>query len=215
MNYVQLYVRHRYYTTFVWYSTNAFSTRIILGMAAANERRHYNVGVCTAIWDFPERHGIAWKYWEKGTNNFATFSITWRCHGGPTATVAFLRSAQGVPSRSTEFCSVTEHSMACSWRAKDCQMVHRRRIHSGARGASGAFIRRLHRVCASIPHSKVHGANMGPSWGRQDPGGPHVGNMNLAIWDLRKSLLGILQKSWPRTLKLCGVIYCLNDHWYW
>ena len=28
---------------------------------------------------------------------------------------------------------------------------------------------------------KVHGANMGPIWGRQDPGGPHVGSMNLAI----------------------------------
>ena len=29
--------------------------------------------------------------------------------------------------------------------------------------------------------SKVHGANMGPIWGRQDPGGPHVGPMNLTI----------------------------------
>ena len=35
-----------------------------------------------------------------------------------------------------------------------------------------------------IPDSKVHGANMGPIWGRQDPGGPHVGHMNLAIWDI-------------------------------
>ena len=24
---------------------------------------------------------------------------------------------------------------------------------------------------------------MGPIWGRQDPGGPHVGPMNFAIWD--------------------------------
>ena len=32
------------------------------------------------------------------------------------------------------------------------------------------------------PDSKVHGANMGPIWGRQVPGGPHVGPMNLAIW---------------------------------
>ena len=30
--------------------------------------------------------------------------------------------------------------------------------------------------------SKVHGANMGPIWGRQDSGGPHVGPMNFAIW---------------------------------
>ena len=33
------------------------------------------------------------------------------------------------------------------------------------------------------PDSKVHGANMGPIWGRQDPGGPHVGPMNSAIWE--------------------------------
>ena len=32
------------------------------------------------------------------------------------------------------------------------------------------------------PDSKVHGANMGPIWGWQDPGGPHVGPMNFAIW---------------------------------
>ena len=31
--------------------------------------------------------------------------------------------------------------------------------------------------------NKVHEANMGPIWGRQDPGGPHVGSMNLAIWE--------------------------------
>ena len=35
-----------------------------------------------------------------------------------------------------------------------------------------------------MPDSKVHGANMGPIWGRQDPGGPHVGPMNLAIWHM-------------------------------
>ena len=34
-----------------------------------------------------------------------------------------------------------------------------------------------------IPDSQVHGANMGPIWGRQDPGGPHFGSMNLVIWD--------------------------------
>ena len=35
-----------------------------------------------------------------------------------------------------------------------------------------------------IPGSKVHGDNMGPIWGRQDPGGPHVGPMNLHLWDV-------------------------------
>ena len=43
------------------------------------------------------------------------------------------------------------------------------------------------RACCSrlycvFPDSKVHGANMGPIWGRQYPGGPHFGPMNLAIW---------------------------------
>ena len=32
------------------------------------------------------------------------------------------------------------------------------------------------------PDSKVHGASMGPILGRQDPGGPHVGPINFAIW---------------------------------
>ena len=35
----------------------------------------------------------------------------------------------------------------------------------------------------TTPDSKFHAANMGPIWGRQDPGGPHVGPMNFAIWD--------------------------------
>ena len=32
------------------------------------------------------------------------------------------------------------------------------------------------------PESKVYGANMGPTWGRQDPGGSHVVPVKLAIW---------------------------------
>ena len=32
------------------------------------------------------------------------------------------------------------------------------------------------------PESKVHAANMGPIWGRQDPDGPHVGPMNFILW---------------------------------
>ena len=36
----------------------------------------------------------------------------------------------------------------------------------------------------SIPDSKVHGANMGPTWVMSAPGGPHVGPTNLAIRDV-------------------------------
>ena len=44
-------------------------------------------------------------------------------------------------------------------------------------------------LLSHIPDSKVHGANMGPIWDRQDPGGPHVGSMNFAIWDYTIFLL--------------------------
>ena len=36
----------------------------------------------------------------------------------------------------------------------------------------------------NAPDNKIHGANMGLIWGRQDPGGPHVGPMNFAIWGI-------------------------------
>ena len=41
----------------------------------------------------------------------------------------------------------------------------------------------------NTPNSKVHRANMGPIWGRQDPGGPHVGPMNFAIWDRSQTVV--------------------------
>ena len=39
--------------------------------------------------------------------------------------------------------------------------------------------------------SKAHGANMGPIWGRQEPGGPHVGPHELCY-------LGSLHRPGPR-----------------
>ena len=35
----------------------------------------------------------------------------------------------------------------------------------------------------------VHGANIGPIWGRRDPGGPYVGPMNFAILDSKAKAL--------------------------
>ena len=40
----------------------------------------------------------------------------------------------------------------------------------------------LHIPIDGFPDSKVHGANMGPTWVLSAPGEPHVGLMNLAIW---------------------------------
>ena len=59
------------------------------------------------------------------------------------------------------------------------------------------------RMFGANPNNKVHGTYMGPTWDRQDPGGPHVGPMNLAIreaisctnadwftiWPLKKSVI--------------------------
>ena len=59
-----------------------------------------------------------------------------------------------------------------------------------------------------IPDSIVHGANMGPIWGRQEPGGPHVGPMNFTIWDgidifINRSSSGHLQhRPAPKVLQL-------------
>ena len=55
----------------------------------------------------------------------------------------------------------------------------------------------------TIHDRKVHEANMGHTWGRQDPGGPHVGPMNLAIWDTLlvrvrwNCLWGVFGIKWP------------------
>ena len=43
--------------------------------------------------------------------------------------------------------------------------------------------------------SKLHGANMGPIWGQQDPGGPHVGPMNFVIRVKPSNLLGCRYKA--------------------
>ena len=36
---------------------------------------------------------------------------------------------------------------------------------------------------SNSPDSKIHGDNMGPIWGPQDPDGPHVGPMNFVFWE--------------------------------
>ena len=43
-------------------------------------------------------------------------------------------------------------------------------------------------ILLTAPNNKVYGAYMGPTWGRQDPGGPHVGHTSLAIWGISNSI---------------------------
>ena len=50
-------------------------------------------------------------------------------------------------------------------------------------------------LVGQLPDSKVHGTNMEPIWGRQDPDGPHVGPMNFAICASTVSQHGINKKK--------------------
>ena len=77
----------------------------------------------------------------------------------------------------------------------------------------------------NYPNSKVHGANMGLIWGRQDPGGPHVGPMNFAIWIPMRSWWlpwAVLMIAWevlmtstrdylgsPNLITFVSVMYCV------
>ena len=60
----------------------------------------------------------------------------------------------------------------------------------GFMASVASYVIQQHKIS---PDSKVHEAYMGPTWGRQDPGGPHVGPMNLestlTTW-LRQELFG-------------------------
>ena len=46
-----------------------------------------------------------------------------------------------------------------------------------------------------FPDSKVHGANMGPIWRRQDTDGPHVGPINFTIWVMTQEVLSCCYPS--------------------
>ena len=73
------------------------------------------------------------------------------------------------------------------------------------------------------PDSKVHGANMGPIWGRQDPGGPRIGPMNFAIWDVCVEHRWIyFLVEWPSALawiiplqQTSPAIHLMIDRYYW
>ena len=74
------------------------------------------------------------------------------------------------------------------------------------------------------PDSKVHGANMGPIWGRQNPGGPHIGPMlsgypvSVIMSCLNRRLLISI---WEKIILLCKIlsyhassrlVYCFNEY---
>ena len=60
---------------------------------------------------------------------------------------------------------------------------------------------------------------MGPIWCRQDPGGPHVGPMNFAIWDVRritKRTEGVCYNQWaPQMNFLCIFFSRVKQYYLW
>ena len=63
------------------------------------------------------------------------------------------------------------------------------------------------KVAHLSPDSKVHGANMGPTWVLSAPDGPHVGPMNLAIRVNKESPFGPHNHLWGYILGL----YIIGD----
>ena len=60
-----------------------------------------------------------------------------------------------------------------------------------------------------IPDSKVHGANMGPTWVLSAPDGLHVGSMNLAIRDDLPYhwFMGFLMRVFRRTMTITAGLH--------
>ena len=99
-------------------------------------------------------------------------------------------------------CKVKLSLYPCGWAGdkSSCNM-HAVNVNSGL--SSIAF--------TTHPDNKVHGANVGPIWGRQDPGGPHVGPMNFAIWE--SGIAAIAIQAWHLSYWWTSLqIHCLN-HW--
>ena len=83
------------------------------------------------------------------------------------------------------------------------------------------------RASNANPDSKVHGAYMGPIWGRQDRGGPHVGSMNFAIWEVSIFFVVLALIAVEQIIELPVILdattlmlsnckedpYCLRDVW--
>ena len=62
----------------------------------------------------------------------------------------------------------------------------------------------------TTPDSKIHGANMGPTWVLSAPDGPHVGPMNLAIRDALKHHAGSpVQICENRCLHASSSLFCI------
>ena len=78
-------------------------------------------------------------------------------------------------------------------------------------------INQAHTVCIlmHVPDSKVHGANMGPTWVLSAPGGPHVGPMNLAIRDVSLAVTSAGGFIVMQLLLICGINISIYNSFQW
>ena len=66
-------------------------------------------------------------------------------------------------------------------------------------------------ILKSIPDSKVHEANMGPTLVLSAPDGPHFGPMNLATWDDDKYHSHLYEYLWENWPSYNGTtLYCMS-----
>ena len=102
---------------------------------------------------------VMFYYTEKKDRQFGNFAIT----GGTVSWQYYNLQCLG-PSVTTS-CQMMTFCFQCMYHFKDM-------------GTNSLY--------QTILDSKIDGVNVGPTWGRQDPDGPHVCHTNLAIWDMTK-----------------------------
>ena len=65
------------------------------------------------------------------------------------------------------------------------------------------------------PDSKVHVANMGPTWVLWAPGGSHAGPMNLAIWFMKKKRQYQTTTKHNKAMCIIQGMYKYKQLWGW
>ena len=98
------------------------------------------------------------------TERTKTFSATFHWNIG----ASFINAYKKI----TWYCLWAVIIISTPWHAWLC-------VYSMSNEMCSWFCNALFCFSYGIPDSKVHGANMGPIWGQQDPGGPHVAPWTL------------------------------------
>ena len=96
------------------------------------------------------------------------------------STSYFLRWSQGHDIRSTKIVRPVSAYKTVK-RREDANNGHRIRQQYFTHNVV-AIREALCKIWDDFLDRKVHGANMGPTWGRQDPDGPHVSPTNFVFW---------------------------------